>query len=261
VIAFGQGRTAQEREIEWMRQYAPVYRPDVILYLFFCGNDFMENEPATFEEASSFGQRYIDKIAPRKIAFFHKLLLFPHLRLNGLAAEAATEYYVDHLDRFDPAVSREDLESPELGIYENPLPPKWAAAFERTGKLLDVARKETHRFQARFVLASLSGPQVIGELGAEALWAQRSDPRFDYGRSDRWIRDWAERHHVPHIELGPPLAEIGRRNVFWRHDQHLNPAGHAVVAGLLYDFLLKAAKESATSGGEFASGAEPSSGR
>ena len=45
------------------------------------------------------------------------------------------------------------------------------AALERTGKLLDVARKETYRLHARFVLASLSGPQVIGDLGSQALWA------------------------------------------------------------------------------------------
>ena len=69
VIAFGQGRSAQEREIEWMRQYAPIYRPDMIVYLFFCGNDFMENDAETFEEASSFGLRYIHKVAARKITF------------------------------------------------------------------------------------------------------------------------------------------------------------------------------------------------
>jgi len=173
-----------------------------------------------------------------------------------LIAEAATEYYVEHLDRFDPAVSRDDLQSPELGIYENPLAPKWAAALERTGKLLDVARKETHRLHASFVLASLSGPQVIGDVGARALWAQSRDPHFDYGRGDRWVRDWAERHRVMHVELGPSLAKLGRRRVFWRHDQHLNPEGHAVVAGLLYDVVLAAAKEGRTSTAEFPSRAD-----
>jgi lysophospholipase L1-like esterase len=243
VIAFGQGRSAQEQEIQWMRRYASIYQPDVILYLFFCGNDFMENDPVTFSEASSFGVRYTREVAARKIKLFRKLLLFPELRLNGLVAEAAAEYYVAHLDWFDRAISRADLESPELGIYQNPLPAEWAAAFEQTAKLLDVARKETCRLHARFVLASLSGPQVIGEFGERLLWAESEDSRFDYGRADRWIRDWAERHHVPHVELGPPLAKIGRQKVFWKHDQHLNPEGHAVVADLLYDVVLKAARE------------------
>ena len=44
--------------------------------------------------------------------------------------------------------------------------------------------------------------------------------------------------------------------VFWRHDQHLNPEGHAVVADLLYDALLEAAKEGQTSTGEFGSRAK-----
>ena len=109
------------------------------------------------------------------------------------------------------------------------------------------------------MLASLSGPQVIGELGERLLWAESSDSRFDYGRGDRWIRDWAERHLVPHVELGPPLAKIGRRQLFWKHDLHLNPEGHAVVAGLLYDVLLEAAKEGQTSTGESGSRADADS--
>lgn len=242
VIAFGQGRSAQEREIEWMRQYAPIYHPDLILYLFFCGNDFMENDPEIFGRASAFATRYVHEVVPRKMRFYDRLVLFPHLRLNGLIAEAATEFYVEHLDRFDPAITHADLDSPELGIYQNPLPPEWNAALERTGKLLEVARHETALAHARFALASLSGPQAIGDLSTRTLWAAAKDPRFDFGRGDRWIRDWAERHHVPHLELGPPLAAIGRRKVFWKHDQHLNVAGHAAVADLLYPFLVDAAK-------------------
>jgi len=91
VIAFGQGRSAQEQEIQWMRRYASIYRPDVILYLFFCGNYFMENDPVTFSEASSFGVCYTREVAARKIKLFRKLLLFPELRLNGLVAEATAD--------------------------------------------------------------------------------------------------------------------------------------------------------------------------
>ena len=243
VIAFGQGRTAQETEIGWARQYAPVYRPDLVLYVFFCGNDFMENDPETFAEASSFGERYLRKVVPRKIALFRRLLVFPRLRVNGLFAEAASDYYLEHLDRFDATITRADLDSPELGIYENPLSAKWAAAYERTGKLLDVARKEALQRQERFVLGSLSGPQAMSKAAERALWAEAKNPHLDYERPDRWVRDWAERHHVSHIELGPPLAAVGRRKLFWKHDQHLNPEGHAVVADLLYDYLVGVAKQ------------------
>ena len=242
VIAFGQGRTAQETEIGWLRQFGPMYRPDLVLLLFFCGNDFMENDPVIFAQASEFGTRYIRKIAPRKAKVFDKLLLFPKSRLNGLVAEAASEYYVEHLDRFDAGVRRADLESPELGVYRNPASPEWAQAFERTGKLLDVARTESERLPARFVLASLSGPQAMGASSERLLWAESRDARFDYARPERWVRDWASSRQVPFVDLGSALAKIGRRKVFWHHDQHLNPYGHAAVADILYPFLVELAK-------------------
>jgi hypothetical protein len=237
VIALGQGRSAQEVEIDWLRRYGPVYRPDLVLVVFFCGNDIMENDPVTFAGASEFGRRYAQKVAPRKLALFDRLLVFPRSRLNGLIAEALAGLYAEHLDRFDPAVSANDLESPELGVYRNPPPPEWQAAFARTGELLESLTRETADLHARFALASLSGPQGMGELADRLLWSQ-NDPRFDYGRPERWIAQWAESHHVPLLTLGPPLAKIGRRKVFWRHDQHLNPYGHAAVAELLYPFLV-----------------------
>src|SRR5207249_7470170 len=107
-------------EIEWLREYGPVYKPDVVLLVFFCGNDFMENDPVTFSDASDFGRRYIAKVAPRKLEFFRKLMIVPGSRLNGLIAEAATEYYAEHLDRFDATISAADLLSPEIGHHLNP---------------------------------------------------------------------------------------------------------------------------------------------
>jgi hypothetical protein len=242
VIAFGQGRTAQETEIEWLRKYGALYHPDMVLLLFFCGNDFMENDATTFAAASRFGTHYINEVAPRKIRLYQKLLVFPRSRLNGLLADAAAEYYAEHLDRFVAGITRGDLEDPEIGIYRNPLPPEWPAAFDRTRKLLNLMRRETEAMHARFVLASLAGPQSMGELAERELWAEPNDPSFDYERPERWIREWAEHAGVPLVELGPPLAKIGRREVFWKHDQHLNPRGHKVVADLLYPAIVEEAQ-------------------
>ncbi len=242
LMAFGQGRTAQETEIQWLRKYGALYHPDMVLLLFFCGNDFLENDPTTFAAAARFGAHYIAGIAPRKIRMFEKLLLFPHSRLNGLFADAVAEYYAEHLDRFDPSVSRADLEDPEIGIYREPLPPEWPPAFDRTAKLLGVVRHETAAMHAHFLLASLSGPQSMGEVAERELWAEVRDPHFDYQRPERWLREWAKRAGVPLVELGPPLAQIGRREVFWKHDQHLNPRGHSAVADLLYPAIVAEAK-------------------
>ena len=82
----------------------------------------------------------------------------------------------------------------------------------------------------------------MGEVAERELWAEARDPRFDYQRPERWIREWSEHAGVPLVELGPPLAQIGRREVFWKHDQHLNPRGHAAVADLLYPAIVEEAQ-------------------
>lgn len=236
VIAFGQGNRAQEAELGWHREFGPQYRPDVVLLLFFCGNDVMENSPVLFDRAKRFGIRYLREVVPRKEALFRRLVLFPGLRLNGLAAEALTTLYAENLHRFHPSLSTEDLTSPELGVYHSPLAPEWRDAFDRTSDLLEKIRAESEGLGARFLLASLSGPQAVGDLGLAVLWSRRSSA-LDFDLPDRWVSGWASEHGVPLLALGPRLAAAGRKRVFWPHDAHLTPFGHTVVADAVYGFL------------------------
>ena len=239
VIAFGQGNRAQQAELDWLRRYGPVYRPDAVLLVFFCGNDVMENSPVTFSEAARFGVRYVREVVPRKQAFFDRALLFSHSRLSGLVAEAATSFYARHLDRFS-AIPADALVSPELGVYERDLAPEWQDAYDRSSALLDAIEAESARQGARLLVASLSGPQAVGDVGLAKLWAA-NDRRYDYAKPDRWIEEWAERHRVAHQALGPELASFGRRKAFWPHDAHLTPEGHSVVAEALYRFVTSSA--------------------
>ena len=107
VMAFGQGNTAQQKELNWLRQYGPAYRPDMVLILFFCGNDVMENSPTIFHRAQKFALFYMREIAPRKIAFFSHAYLFPRSRLNGFIAERLTDFYTQHFTLFHPSFSLE----------------------------------------------------------------------------------------------------------------------------------------------------------
>ena len=236
VIAFGQGNRAQEAELGWLRKFGPQYRPDLVLLVFFCGNDVMENSPVLFARAKSFGTRYLREVTPRKEAMFRRLLVFPRSRLNGLVAEALTTLYAQSLHRFHSSLSAADLISPELGVYRNPMTPEWRDAFERTSNLLEEIRAETERLGAKLIVASLSGPQAVGDLGLNLLWSERVSS-LDYTFPDRWIAGWARDRGVPSIALAPRLAEAGRRRVFWHHDAHLTSYGHAVVTDTIYQFL------------------------
>jgi hypothetical protein len=232
VIAFGQGNQGQEKEIRYVTEYGPIYRPDRVLLLFFCGNDIMENSTDTFEAAARFARRYKTEVAPQKLAFFDRVFFFRRSRLNGLVAEAATTYYAGHLYRFVEGLTEADLVSPELGVYRFPPSPEWQRAYERTGLLLTHLVAECSALGAPLLVAGLSGPQAIGDLGQEHL--NKGGEGLDPLQPARWLADWCEAHDVPYVALEPALAAAGRRNVFWRHDGHLNPRGNEAIVDPIY---------------------------
>lgn len=242
VLAFGCGNRAQAEELRWLREYGPQYRPDLVLLVFFCGNDFMENSPELFRDAARFAKFYRLEVAPRKEAIFRRALILPGSRVNGLIASWITDWYGMHLDRFGHGIDRAQLESPEVGVYRTPLSPVWQTAYATTAELLQEVRDEAVRQQARFGLVSLVGPQAIGEIGSSEL--RKPTAGFDLEQPERWLADWCAEHDVPYQALGPVLARAGARRVFWRHDGHLNAYGNRVIADPVYEFLLGVARRS-----------------
>lgn len=236
VIAMGRGNQAQKKEIKYVTHYGPVYQPDAVLLLFFCGNDFMENSHETFLAASRFAKTYKTIIAPRKKKFHDRMCLIRNSLLNGLIADVATTFYADHLDWFDSSLQAADLVSPELGVYRVPLEPMWRDAYVHTAELLTVLKAECERIHAPLVIAGLAGPQALGDVGSFELWGDNT-PGLDKRQPQRWLADWCKSNEVPYVDLGLALSAAGMRNVFWRHDGHLNPNGNAVITGPIYDLV------------------------
>ena len=233
VIACGQGNQGELQERRYITGLGPVYAPDAVLLLFFCGNDIMENEPETFRAAGHFALRYQESVAPRKAALYGRLRVCARSRLNGLLAEAAVTFYENHLYWFVPGLKAADLVSPELGVYRKPLDPVWQAAYARTGELLAQMKSECEQLHATFLIAGLSGPQAVGDVAERELLAG-GVAGFDPGQPARWLEAWCRDHGMPYVALDPPLKAAGWRNVFWRHDGHLNPRGNEVIVEPLF---------------------------
>jgi hypothetical protein len=237
VIAFGQGNRAQEAELGWLKSFGPQYRPDLVLLVFFCGNDVMENSPATYRKASNYAAFYQKVVAPRKLALYDRLFLLRRSRLNGFVAERAAAYYSAHLDLFDRSVTREQLLGPDAEVYRVPPAPEWQEAWRLTQGLLGEVRAEAGRQGAAFAMAVISGPQVIGEASQDRLWAGRA-AGMDLEQPEKWVLGWCAEQRVACLSLGKAFREAGRERVFWRYDAHLTPFGHSVAAAALYPFLV-----------------------
>lgn len=237
VIAFGQGNRAQEAQLGWLRTHGPRYRPDLVLLVFFCGNDVMENSPGTYGPATAFAAFYQKVLAPRKIALYNRLFVVRASRLSGFVAERVATFYSMHMHLFHRDVSREQLAGPDVGVYRTPPTPEWEEAWRRTAVLLGEVREEAARQGAGYALAVISGPQAIAEVGQERLRGGRGRG-MDLEQPDRWVAGWCGDNGVPSLSLAKALREADPRRVFWRYDAHLTPFGHRVAAEALYPFLV-----------------------
>lgn len=247
VIALGKGNQGQAKEIQYLANFGPLYRPDAVLLLFFCGNDFMENSHETFAAASHFAKMYKEVIAPRKERFHNRVFLIRNSRVNGLLADAATMFYADHLNWFDPRVRRQDLVSPELGVYRVPLEPMWKDAYARTGAMLELLKEECERIQAPLWVAGLSAPQALGDVGSSELWHAEASG-LDRDQPERWLDGWCRSNRVPYVNLGPALRAAGMGRVYWRHDGHLNPRGNLVITAPIFSLVCREGKSKADRG-------------
>jgi len=237
VIAFGLGNRAQEAELGWLRRYGPDYRPDLVLLVFFCGNDIMENSPATYRAAQAYAAFYQKVVAPRKLALYDRLFFLRRSRLSGFIAERAATFYSGHLHLFHGDVTQAQLFGPDAEVYRVPPAPDWLEAWRITAGLLGEVRAESERQGASFALAVISGPQVIGEASQERLWSNRA-AGMDFEQPEKWVAGWCADQKVPCLSLGKAFRAAGRERVFWRYDAHLTPFGHEVAADALYPFLV-----------------------
>jgi len=236
VIALGQGNRAQEAQLGWLRELGPRYRPDLVLLVFFCGNDVMENSKSTFERARRYASFQLKVVVPRKIACYNRLFRFKRSRLNGFLAERLTSLYASRMYFFHDDVTREQLQSPDAEVYTVPPPPEWAAAWETTAHLLGEVKDEAGRQGAAFALAVISGPQAIAEASQERL--RRGGAGIDLQQPERWATSWSAERGVPTLALGDAFRTAGLDKVFWRYDAHLTPYGHQAAATALYPFLV-----------------------
>jgi hypothetical protein len=255
VIALGQGNRAQEAQLGWLRKFGPRYRPDLVLLVFFCGNDVMENSRVTFEKARRYAAFQLSVVAPRKLALYNRLFRISRSRLNGFVAERATALYASRMYLFHDDVTREQLQGPDAGVYDVPPSSEWLEAWKTSEVLLGRIRDEAARQGAPFALTVISGPQVIAEESQELL--RRGGAGIDPQQPERWVVDWSAANGVPALSLGPALRAADPGKVFWRHDAHLTPFGHEVAADALYPFLVGLMRQRAPAFNEPPARSEP----
>jgi hypothetical protein len=241
--------TAQESRV--LQEIIPDYRPDLVLLMFFAGNDILEAHPALarnrqrpFYDAATVQWRndFRDNILFRMATFpVFRQLWRELLRLRVTQASVYISHVATLLARkvvADDAAGEPGV-SPE--IYVAPTDPHWQAAWDNTEALLAGMARTAGEMGADFLVAMApTGYQVFPDADfRKAFAAQLGADDLFY--PERRLHEFATTQGIPLLPLAPLMATFAESRGVVLHGfsntapgiGHWNAAGQRLAAQLL----------------------------
>jgi hypothetical protein len=240
VMNAGVSSSSTGSELALYRSVLERYQPDVVLLLFWAGNDLADNS----YELTRAPRLYFDLDASGRL---RQLPFAP--RASGLAAwlDRSSRLYVWQKAAVRQALAglrtARGLEAVEL-VYAEPEPPPVARAWAITAALLSAFRDETAARGAAFaVVLAPAAAQLYDDLWGElAERARRAGVPVDRRHPDVRLRALATQAGIPFLSLTPVFgaaaphrdSRLAGEQLFYEGRYHWNDAGNAIAAGAIH---------------------------
>jgi lysophospholipase L1-like esterase len=250
VRAFG---TAQE--YLFLKHEALRYQPDVVVLVFYSGNDVADNNPRIGHNVASRHRPYFDldkggnlKPLPFRPQRTQQPGIVEQLRRGSLLFSVIDTGVIQKLPRAAGSLDDEESDNDniqpdrrmvkyELPVFSDAPSGAWDDAWGVTEALLAAARDEANGTGTQFLLAYAPTKWELYPQDWEELRARNglSDDGWDLNGPRTRVRELAARRGIPYLDLTPGLlreATDGAR-LYYRSDIHWTPRGHQVTAELL----------------------------
>jgi lysophospholipase L1-like esterase len=194
------------REVALLNRLLSRYKPDLVLLVFLPNDLAAQEEPARTQSAI--------RRADEKYGGLHSAELLKRWLLQSdlLYSRLYRSTYRSRI--FDPRIDHDRIT-------------------EDTRRLLRRAREQCQASGARFAVVSL--PQLFQVISSAT---GRAPSGSDPGRIDRLFQAVAREDGYPWVAVLPALAQryrAGERDLYFRLDGHLTPAGNREVARIIAD--------------------------
>lgn len=254
VISSGVEDWGTGQELLFFMEEGYKYEPDLVLLMFYTGNDVLENS-FTLSGSRAEARPYFtwdqsgDKLGP--LRYSEKPREEATISsVKGVLRSSRLYWFARERLLRSPAVSRFLIEqgimtnfSESYQIYRQDYPPDLAESWLVTQALLKAVRVEVEKRDMTLVVVLIpSLIQVNDELWHLARDIYLAD--LDQARSDRpdtLLLPFLEAegipylHLLPHFRAQPPAI---REQLYLARDGHWASQGHHLVSRLIYDYLL-----------------------
>jgi len=260
VLSFGVSGYGTAQELLAYRRYARRFSPDLVILVFYAGNDISDNskeishgyprpyfllENGKLVLDTSFRQSRRHRSLRRWGPIYY--FLTDHLAL----AQCLDKWRRDAMRRRRArriVEERKKAERPiepglSRGIFGPPQTPELRRAWTLTEHLILELDREVRDDGATLTLVTVTmAAQTDPALRARI---EREHPDWDLDYPDRRVRKFAEEHGIPCLNLGPGFMDYNRRTGKVLHGfggepkGHWNAEGHRLAAELIYRFLVR----------------------
>ncbi|MFN8636796.1 MAG: SGNH/GDSL hydrolase family protein [Chloroflexota bacterium] len=247
VAAYGTGQ-----ELLLLDQVGAQFQPDLVVLLFFVGNDLTNNnyrlelwdgdlklrlKPYFDLEGNSQELKYIPGPPPVPRNGFAETMRRSSVLYNVVETGVYNKLQLSYPREQLEAIG--GLRTPLTGLYDTQPPDEWARAWRISEALLGRIRDRSTQLGAPLVVAGIPEWRVLDP----AAWEdeiRKSNPRSNRLDSGRLkigapidnLAEVVSRVGVPFIDLQPPIEAAGRdgTRLYYDFDKHWTAAGHAVAA-------------------------------
>jgi hypothetical protein len=225
-------------------------QPDLVLHGLFVGNDF--NDERWTGEGGAFwrygrwscaARLLRNLVRGRDVLPMAAAGAAEHPPDAGARGGYAVEGYQAIVSSRPPLYSDEDLarvEALHVRACDRGRSVEFELLFGRVAAALRRLRAEVEASGARFAVVVMPARcQIDAAQRAPALaWCGRPDSDFDWDAPQRRLAAFLQDEGIPAVDLLPALREAAAtQDVYARGDTHWSPAGNAVVAGVVADFV------------------------
>ena len=211
------------------------YQPDLVILGFFSGNDLYENIRAADLQRNN-GELYRNHIKTGLISQIKKWL-----RLRFHAYRFLGDKYNLILTQYGTKNARVKDEY-HYGIFQKEFPPIIENAWQVTKQIVVDMRETLNRQEIDMIVLNIPRLyEIQDEQWNKFVRRYNYDKRFslDPGRPSKMIGMIAQESRIKLVDLVPVLKKQSRPEaLYFPHNGHWTPKGHAIVAEVLFDKIL-----------------------
>ena len=249
VINAGVGGFGTAQEWLFFREEGHRYQPDLVLLVFYLGNDVRNNSHKLDNDARLRTEPYFTvgpDGSPKPVDLSSRRARAADGAGDGLKRILRTSvlynvFETGVLEKFgsDPDAEEGYAWSKNERVFQARYSKDWEEAWETTEALLAALAREVQARNARLVLIAAPSDLQVRPADWERLLRENNLPPkdFDLEKPNRLLAEIGRRLGVPVVDLLPELRRAepdSRDGLFFRQNRHWTPEGHAVAARIIH---------------------------